>query len=56
MNVAQALSTGGGLTPRGTERGIKIKRQVKGVLETLDSKPSDILQPEDVVFVKESLY
>lgn len=56
MNVAQALSTGGGLTPRGTERGIKIKRQVNGVLETLDSKPSDILQPEDVVFVKESLY
>ncbi len=56
MNLAQALSTGGGLSARGTERGIKIKRQVNGVLETLRANASDLLQADDVVFVGESLY
>ncbi|MBC7697472.1 MAG: SLBB domain-containing protein [Bacteroidia bacterium] len=56
MNLAQALSTGGGLSARGTERGIKIKRQVNGVLETLRANAGDLLQADDVVFVGESLY
>jgi polysaccharide export outer membrane protein len=30
MTVLQALSAGGGLTPRGTERGIRIKRADAG--------------------------
>ncbi|MDO9204584.1 SLBB domain-containing protein [Methylotenera sp.] len=56
MNLSQALSTGGGLSARGTERGMKIKRLVNGVLETLNAKASDLLQADDVVFVGESLY
>lgn len=56
MNVAQALSTGGGLSARGTERGIKIKRTIKGELETLDAKAGDVLQANDIVFVGESLF
>ena len=56
MNLAQALSTGGGLSARGTERGIKIKRQVNGALETLRANASDLLQADDVVFISESLY
>jgi len=55
MNVAQALSAGGGLTERGTERRIRIKRQVNGSLKVLDASAGDILQPDDIVFVKESL-
>ncbi len=57
MNVFQALSVGGGLTPRGTERGIKIKRRdAEGKLQTVDASGSDSLQPDDVVYVKESLF
>jgi polysaccharide biosynthesis/export protein len=56
MNVAQALSTGGGLSVRGTERGIKIKRNIKGELKTLDAKAGDVLQTNDIVFVGESLF
>jgi len=57
MTVVQALSTGGGLTARGTERGIKIKRRgADGKLQTLDAQHDDLLQPDDVVFVKESLF
>jgi polysaccharide export outer membrane protein len=56
MNVAQALSTGGGLSARGTERGIKIKRQVNGELKTLSADAGDVLQADDIVFVSESLF
>lgn len=56
MNVAQALSTGGGLSQRGTERGIKIKRNVGGALKTLDVKSGDLLQADDILYVSESLF
>ncbi|HYN53801.1 MAG TPA: SLBB domain-containing protein, partial [Methylotenera sp.] len=56
MSLAQALSTGGGLSARGTERGIKIKRQVNGSLKTLNANAGDMLQADDVVYVGESLF
>ena len=57
MTVLQALSAGGGLTPRGTERGIRIKRRDgSGKLEVLDARMDDLVQVDDVVFVRESLF
>ncbi|MCP2010320.1 polysaccharide export outer membrane protein [Duganella sp. HSC-15S17] len=57
MTVVQALSAGGGLTARGTERGIRIKRRDQaGVLQTIDAKHDDLVQADDVVYVKESLF
>ena len=56
MNVAQALSTGGGLSQRGTERGLKVKRNVEGTLKTLDVKSGDVLQADDILYVSESLF
>lgn len=57
MTVVQALSAGGGLTARGTERGIRIKRRdAAGVLQTIDAKHDDLVQADDVVYVKESLF
>lgn len=57
MIVAQALATGGGLTPRGTERGLRIKRRnVKGELETINVEASTPLLADDVLQVKESLF
>jgi len=57
MSVAQAISVGGGLTVRGTERGIRVKRRdAKGELLTIQPKASDVLQADDVIFVSESLF
>ena len=57
MSVIHALSLGGGLTPRGTERGLKIhRRQPDGAVRKLDVQLTDPLQPDDVVFVRESLF
>ena len=57
MTVLQALSAGGGLTPRGTERGMVIKRRDShGKQQVLDAKQDDLVQNDDVVYVKESLF
>lgn len=57
MTVAQALAVGGGLTMRGTERGLRIKRRnAGGVLETIETRPDDLLSQDDVLFVRESLF
>lgn len=57
MTVMQALSVGGGLTPRGTERGIKISRHgTDGQLVSIDAGLNDKLQIDDVVYVKESFF
>jgi polysaccharide export outer membrane protein len=57
MSVIHALSLGGGLTPRGTERGLKIHRRMPdGAVRKLDAQLTDPLQPDDVVYVRESLF
>jgi polysaccharide export outer membrane protein len=57
MSVMQAISVGGGIGPRGTERGIMVKRRNgNGEVETLEARLSDELRPNDVVYVKESLF
>jgi len=57
MTVMQALSVGGGLTARGTERGIRVKRRNDdGQLQIIETKQDDLLHADDVVFVKESLF
>jgi polysaccharide export outer membrane protein len=57
MTVVQALSTGGGLNQRGTERRMKIKRRdARGVLHEVAVRQDDILLPDDVIYVKESLF
>ncbi|HEX8406803.1 MAG TPA: polysaccharide export protein EpsE, partial [Duganella sp.] len=46
-----------GLTARGTERGLRVKRRdAAGKLQTLDVQQDDLLRPDDVVYVKESLF
>jgi len=57
MNVMQALSVGGGVTPRGTERGIRINRQsADGAMSRLDAQLSDRVQANDIIYVRESLF
>lgn len=57
MNVTQALSAGGGLSPRGTERGLVIKRRdPQGKIQVISAKQDDVVQVDDVVYVKESWF
>lgn len=57
MTVMQALSVGGGLTQRGTERGLRIQRRGEGGnLQILTVKSSDLVEPDDVIYIKESLF
>lgn len=57
MTVLQALAAGGGLTLRGTQRGIRVHRRgPDGVVQELVPGLQDQLQPDDVVFVRESLF
>ncbi|MEO5881985.1 MAG: polysaccharide export protein EpsE [Caldimonas sp.] len=57
MTLMQALATGGGLTARGTERGIRVhRRDTTGEVRILELKPNDHVQRDDVVYVKESLF
>ena len=57
MTVMQALSIGGGITPRGSERRIKLRRQeADGKTREYDASLVDVVKADDVIFVKEALF
>ncbi len=57
MTLLQALATGGGLTARGTERGVRVHRKdTAGAVKVLEPTMTDQLREGDVVFVRESLF
>ncbi len=57
MTVLQGLAAAGGLTPRGTQRGIKVQRKAPdGTVKELSPGLHDPLQQDDVVYVRESLF
>ncbi len=57
LTVSQAISVGGGLTKHGTERRAIVKRRdADGKENTYSAKPSDVLQADDVLMIKESWF
>ncbi len=56
MTVMQGLSVASGLTPRGSIKGIELSRQVGGEIKTFKSNLDDRMQPNDVVYVKTSVF
>lgn len=57
MTLMQAVASGGGLTPRGTERGMRLhRRNADGKLEVLSPRMDDLLRTGDVIYVRESLF
>jgi polysaccharide export outer membrane protein len=57
MTVMQALATGGGLTQRGTQKGIRVHRRgPDGHTQVIEPTLDDRVQDGDVVFVRESLF
>ncbi len=57
MTVLQAISRSGGITQRGSDSRIEIKRRnADGVYETIRASLNDQLQADDVVRVKERIF
>ena len=57
MTVMQAIAAGGGATPRGTLRGLKVTRTGPDGKQTqIEPAMDDQLRNGDVVYVKESLF
>jgi polysaccharide export outer membrane protein len=55
--ISQAISIGGGLTPRGTQRRAIVKRvDGQGKEHKYSVRDEDVLQPNDVLLIKESLF
>jgi polysaccharide biosynthesis/export protein len=57
MTVMQALASAGGLSARGTLRGLRVSRKdADGRLREIEPQLNDLLKPDDVVFVRESVF
>jgi polysaccharide biosynthesis/export protein len=57
MTVIQAIARAGGITQRGSERRVIIKRAVQnGQTITVHPRPDEQVQPGDVIRVKESIF
>ena len=57
MTLMQALSSGGGLTQRGTEKGIRVHRKAAdGRVNVITPAMDERMQDGDVVYVRESLF
>lgn len=57
MTLQQALSAGGGLSPRGSLRGMRItRRDSTGHTQTLTAKMDDQVEVDDVITVRESWF
>jgi polysaccharide biosynthesis/export protein len=58
MTLLQALATGGGLTLRGTQRGIRVHRRDEntGQVNVIQPDMNDKMQAGDVIYVKESIF
>lgn len=54
MTVEQAIAVAGGLTERGSRRGIKIRREIKpGQFKEFDVRMTDKVQPGDTIIVRQ---
>jgi len=57
MTVMQAIAAGGGITPRGSDRRLKMRRASgDGKVVETDAKLSDVVKTDDVIYVKEALF
>jgi polysaccharide export outer membrane protein len=57
MTVMQALAQSGGLTQRGTQRGLRIhRRDASGEVHVIYPGMNDPVERDDVIYVRESLF
>jgi polysaccharide export outer membrane protein len=55
MTVLQAISLAGGLSEKGSDRGIKVVRVLNGQKRELGVKVTDVIQPNDTLVVRQRL-
>jgi polysaccharide export outer membrane protein len=56
LTVYQAINLAGGVTERGSEKGVRIVRLVEGKRKTIRPKINEVVQPEDTVQVPERFF
>jgi polysaccharide export outer membrane protein len=57
MTVIEAIAKAGGITQRGSQRRVEIKRKkADGSYSNVKAKFGDLVQPDDVIQVKESIF
>jgi polysaccharide export outer membrane protein len=57
MTVMQAIAAGGGITPRGSDRRLKLRRPAAdGKFVETDVGLTDVVKADDVIYVKEALF
>ncbi|MFO1361306.1 MAG: polysaccharide export protein EpsE [Burkholderiales bacterium] len=57
MSVMQALAQGGGLTQRGTERGLRLhRRDASGRVQVREPTMDEAIQADDVIYVRQSIF
>lgn len=57
MTIMQAIAQGGGPTARGSERRLRLHRKNgTGVIEKLAPEMTDPVMPDDVIYVRESIF
>jgi polysaccharide export outer membrane protein len=57
MTLAQAIAKGGGLTLRGTDRGVRVHRRYQQrTVQVLEPRLDDGIKPDDLIFVRESIF
>jgi len=57
MTVAQAIAKGGGLTLRGTDKGVRVHRRYGNrTVQVVEPKLDDPISPDDLIFVRESIF
>jgi polysaccharide biosynthesis/export protein len=57
MTVMQAISLAGGITPRGSERRVQLRRKgADGKWQQSGVKLTDVVSPDDVIYVREGLF
>ncbi|RPH41394.1 MAG: polysaccharide export protein EpsE [Burkholderiales bacterium] len=57
MTLAQAIAKGGGLTLRGSDRGVRVHRRYGNKsVQVLEPKLEDAIRPDDLLFIRESVF
>ncbi len=57
MTVVQAIAMGGGITDRGSDRRVEIRRRsVDGTFKTFDARATDTVEADDVIRIKERIF
>ena len=57
MTLLQALAQAGGLSARGTDRGVRVHRKdASGEVKISELKMNDRVERDDVIYVRESIF